>query len=45
VQGAILCDQMRSLDWQARHAKFIMKLPLEIMEDVLAKFMVLILSK
>jgi mRNA interferase MazF len=44
VQGAILCDQIRSLDWKARKAKFAMHVPLFIMEDVLAKFLVLLPS-
>ena len=45
IQGAILCDQIRSLDWKARRAKFAMHLPLSIMEDVIAKFSVLLPSK
>ncbi len=42
VQGAVLCDQIRSLDWKARKAKFVTRIPLSIMEDVLAKFSVLL---
>lgn len=42
IQGAILCDQIRSLDWKARRAKFIVKLAPFILEDVLAKFRVLL---
>lgn len=42
IQGAVLCDQIRSVDWQARHAKFVMKLPKTMIEDVLAKLMVLL---
>ena len=45
IQGAILCDQIRSLDWKARKAKFAIHLPLPIMEDVIAKFSVLLPSK
>ena len=45
IQGAILCDQIRSLDWKARKAKFAMRIPLSIMEDVIAKFSVLLPSK
>jgi mRNA interferase MazF len=45
IQGAILCDQIRSLDWKARKAKFAMHVPLSIMEDVIAKFSVLLPSK
>lgn len=42
IQGAILCDQIRSLDWKARKAKFAMRIPSSIMEDVIAKFSVLL---
>jgi mRNA interferase MazF len=42
IQGAILCDQVRSLDWKARKAKFVTHLPHEILEDVIAKFRVLL---
>ncbi len=44
IQGAILCDQIRSLDWKARKAKFAMRVPLSIMEEVIAKFSVLLPS-
>ena len=27
IQGAILCDQIRSLDWRARKAQFIIHIP------------------
>ncbi len=42
VKGAILCDQIRSLDWKARKAKFVAHLPTLIFEDALAKFRVLL---
>lgn len=42
IKGAILCDQIRSLDWKARKAKFVMRIPLSILEDVIAKFSVLL---
>ena len=45
IKGVILCDQIRSLDWKARKAKFAMHVPLTIMEDVIAKFSVLLPSK
>lgn len=45
IKGAILCDQIRSLDWKARKAKFAMHVPLSIMEEVIAKFSVLLPSK
>ncbi len=37
VTGAILSDQIKSLDWKARKAAFICKLPDEWTEQVLAK--------
>lgn len=42
IEGAILCDQVRSLDWQARHAKFVSHLPSDILENILAKLLALI---
>lgn len=42
IQGAILCDQIRSLDWKARKARFVTHLSSSILEDVLAKFRVLL---
>lgn len=42
IQGAILCDQIRSLDWQERNAKFISKIPVLIFEDIIAKFTMLL---
>lgn len=42
IQGAILCDQIRSLDWKARKAQFIVHISDAILEQVLAKFHVLL---
>jgi len=42
IQGAILCDQIRSLDWKVRKAKLITSLLPAILEDVMAKFLVLL---
>lgn len=42
IQGAILCDQIRSLDWKARKAKFVTHLSTLVLEDVLEKFRVLL---
>jgi mRNA interferase MazF len=44
IQGVILCDQIRSLDWKARKAKFAMSVSPSIMEEVVAKFSVLLPS-
>ena len=37
VQGAILSDQVKCLDWKSRKAEFICKLPQDITTDVLMK--------
>src|SRR5579859_1200113 len=42
VKGTILSDQIKSLDWKARKAEIIDKLPSEIIDEVLAKLNTLI---
>lgn len=37
VSGVILADQIKSLDWRARHARFICTLPLAVQIEVLEK--------
>ncbi len=37
IKGAILSDQIKSLDWQARKAKLIVKLPPTVVSDVLLR--------
>jgi mRNA interferase MazF len=37
VTGAVLADQIKSLDWRARRAELIAKLPGDALEEVLAK--------
>ncbi len=37
VQGVVLADQIKSLDWRARKAKLISRAPEEVIADVLAK--------
>jgi len=37
VSGAVLADQLRSLDWKARRAERICSLPEEIVDEVLGK--------
>jgi len=44
VQGVILSDQARSLDWKAREAAFIDVLPADVVEEVLAKLFSLLLD-
>ena len=42
VTGVILSDQIKSLDWKARNAKFISKLDTDAMDEVLGKIKALI---
>ena len=42
VQGVILSDQVKSLDWGTRRAKFLCKLPIEITQGVMKKLGLLI---
>ncbi len=37
ITGTILSDQIKSLDWQARNASFVCKLPNPTVQQVLAK--------
>jgi mRNA interferase MazF len=37
VKGAILSDQIKSLDWRARHATFMGKAPAPLTAEVLSK--------
>ena len=37
VSGAVLSDQVKSLDWKARRAEPICTLPRKVIDDVLAK--------
>jgi mRNA interferase MazF len=37
VAGAILSDQIKSLDWRARKAEWVCSLPAQIIAEVLAK--------
>ena len=42
VEGVVLADQVKSLDWRKRQAEFISELPSQIVEDVLAKVVALL---
>lgn len=42
VSGAILCDQVKSLDWRARRARRIDRVPADVMEDVTARILALV---
>ena len=37
ISGVVLSDQVKSLDWKARGAEFICKLPAEALKEVLQK--------
>ena len=37
IDGVVLCDQLRSLDWRARKARFITQGSSDFLDDVLAK--------
>lgn len=45
ASGAILSDQIKSLDWRARDARRLCVAPEEIVEDVLAKISLLIMRE
>lgn len=42
VSGAVLADQIKSLDWQIRRAEFICRAPAEAVAETLAKIRTLI---
>jgi mRNA interferase MazF len=42
VTGAILCDQIKSLDWRARRATRLASVPDAVMEDVTARILALV---
>jgi mRNA interferase MazF len=42
VFGVVLADQIKSLDWRARKAKFICRAPFDVLVDVQANMRVLI---
>ena len=42
VTGVVLADHVKNLDWQARRAEFICCLPPQVIEEILAKLVLLI---
>ena len=42
MEGAVLCDQIKSLDWSARPVRRAAKLPEPTIDDILAKIRVLL---
>ena len=45
VQGVVLADHVRSLDWRTRRAEFICAAPADVVEHVTAKVQALISSE
>lgn len=42
VTGAVLCDQVKSLDWKARHASLIGAVPGRLVKEIQARIVALI---
>ncbi len=42
AQGAILCDQIKSLDWRARRATHFASVPEAVMDEVTARILTLV---
>jgi len=42
IKGGALCDQVKSLDWSARRARLVARLPAATMDEVLAKALALL---
>ncbi len=42
INGAILADQVKSLDWRIRKAKFIAHAPVETLTEVISKIQAII---
>jgi len=42
VQGVVLADHLRSVDWRRRRAEFIGKAPAQVVDDVAAKVQALL---
>jgi mRNA interferase MazF len=42
VSGAILADQVRSVDWRSRHAEFACRVPRHVLPDVMRRLAVLL---
>jgi mRNA interferase MazF len=42
VEGAILSDQSKSLDWRVRKAKRIGRVPREVLEETVGKILALV---
>jgi mRNA interferase MazF len=45
ISGAVLCDQLKSLDWRSRDAEFLCPLPPDLVADIVAKASVLLATE
>ena len=45
VTGVVLADQIKSLDWRARRARFIAKAPPGVLEESIAKIVALLAGR
>jgi mRNA interferase MazF len=42
IQGVVLSDQLKSLDWRVRRAKRIARLPVEVLAEAVGKILALV---
>ena len=42
AKGAVLSDQLKSLDWRARGAKRVSRAPIEVLNEVVARILALV---
>lgn len=42
VEGAVLSDQVKSLDWRARRARFACSVPRDVIEETVARILTLV---
>jgi mRNA interferase MazF len=42
AEGAILADQIKSLDWRVRKARLLCRVPTQVMDETLARVLALI---
>jgi mRNA interferase MazF len=42
VRGAILADQVRSVDWRSRHAELACRVPRQVLPEVMSRLAVLL---
>ncbi len=42
AQGAILSDQLKSLDWRVRKARYVCTIPSEVLDETIARILALV---